>query len=68
MSFSFDTMVDEVMKVHPATIRVFLDFKFRCVGCPVAAFHTISDACGEHGVDREVFLSELCGMCTSDAM
>ncbi|HZT27706.1 MAG TPA: DUF1858 domain-containing protein [Pseudolabrys sp.] len=51
--------VDLVMRRWPATIRVFLDFRMRCVGCPFAAFHTIDDACREHGLDGDTFLRAL---------
>jgi hybrid cluster-associated redox disulfide protein len=54
-----DDLVDEVMRSHPTTIRVFLDFKMGCVGCPIACFHTVDDACGEHGIDRGAFLHAL---------
>jgi len=54
-----DDLVDEVMRSHPTTIRVFLDFKMGCVGCPIACFHTVDDACGEHGIDRRAFLQAL---------
>jgi len=37
-------LVDDVMTHWPSTIRVFLDFKFSCVGCPIACFHTVRDA------------------------
>lgn len=59
MSINFDTPVDDVMNAYPATIRTFLDFEFGCVGCPIATFHTVDDACSEHGVDREIFLEAL---------
>ena len=36
------------------TIRVFLDFKMGCVGCPIVSFHTVDHACIEHGVDYGV--------------
>jgi hybrid cluster-associated redox disulfide protein len=59
MSIGFDDIVGEVMTARPATIRVFLDFRMGCVGCPISAFHTVDDACKEHGVDREKFLAAL---------
>ncbi|HEY8335493.1 MAG TPA: DUF1858 domain-containing protein [Tardiphaga sp.] len=59
MSINLGALVDDVMNVWPSTIRVFLDFKFGCVGCPIAAFHTIDDACSAHGVDRTAFLKAL---------
>jgi hybrid cluster-associated redox disulfide protein len=27
---------------------VFLDFRMRCVGCPIATFHSVDEACDEH--------------------
>jgi hybrid cluster-associated redox disulfide protein len=59
MRIGFDTLVDDVMRDAPSTIRVFLDFKMRCVGCPIACFHSVDDACREHGVDRQRFLAAL---------
>jgi hybrid cluster-associated redox disulfide protein len=59
MSFSFHDLVDEVMTARPATIRVFLEHGMRCVGCPIASFHTVDDACREHGIDRDAFLRAL---------
>ena len=46
-----DDLVDDVMRGAPETIRVFLEFRMGCVGCPIACFHTVDDACREHGVD-----------------
>jgi hybrid cluster-associated redox disulfide protein len=52
-------LVDDVMRRWPATIRVFLSYKMRCVGCPIACFHTVDDACREHGTNRAQFLADL---------
>ncbi|MGJ5176598.1 DUF1858 domain-containing protein [Bradyrhizobium oligotrophicum] len=60
MPISFDELVDDVMRQKPETIRVFLAFGMRCVGCPIACFHNVADACREHGVDTDTFLSALC--------
>ncbi|SFJ04032.1 hybrid cluster protein-associated redox disulfide domain-containing protein [Bosea sp. OK403] len=59
MPIEFTTLVDEVMRRWPATIRIFLDHKMHCVGCPIACFHTIDDACREHGADRGQVLADL---------
>jgi hybrid cluster-associated redox disulfide protein len=59
MPIGFDDIVGEVMDARPATIRVFLDFRVGCVGCPIATFHSVGDACKEHGVDRDEFLAAL---------
>jgi hybrid cluster-associated redox disulfide protein len=61
MQIAVHMTVDEVMRRWPATIRVFLDHRMRCVGCPIASFHTIDDACREHGLDRTAFVAVLYG-------
>ena len=66
MPIGLDDIVGEVMNAQPATIRVFLDFRMGCVGCPIAAFHSVDDACREHGVDRDEFLAAL--RVTADAV
>ncbi len=43
-----DLSLAEIMSRWPATIRVFLDRRMRCVGCPIAPFHTLVDAAEEH--------------------
>ena len=59
MKIESDTLVDDVMRQTPATIRVFLDFRMKCVGCPIACFHTVEDACREHGIEMARFLAAL---------
>lgn len=54
-----DTLVADILQDHPACLRVFLDFKMLCVGCHVAPFHTIDDACLEHDIDLRTFLKVL---------
>jgi hybrid cluster-associated redox disulfide protein len=34
-----DMTVDQVMNRWPDSIRVFMDFRMGCVGCPIATFH-----------------------------
>ena len=51
--------VDDVMRLWPSTIRVFIRFKMHCVGCPIATFHRIIDACEEHDVPLQTFLAAL---------
>jgi hybrid cluster-associated redox disulfide protein len=51
--------VDEVMRRWPSTVRVFIDFRMNCVGCPIATFHSVDEACHEHHIDAQTFLSRL---------
>lgn len=59
MPIGFDDLVDDVMSSAPETIRVFFAFRMGCVGCPIGCFHTVDDACREHGIDRDAFLGTL---------
>ena len=51
--------VDDVMRRWPSTISLFLEFRMRCVGCPIATFHSIDEACEEHDVDTDAFLPRI---------
>lgn len=59
MSIHRSSVVDDLMRDRPVTIRVFLDFKLGCVGCPIARFHSVADACCEHEIDESAFLAAL---------
>lgn len=51
--------VDAVMRLWPGSIRIFLAYRMKCIGCPVGRLHTIEEACREHGVDPGAFLDDL---------
>ena len=51
--FSDDATMDEIMRRSPAAIRVVLQHGMLCVGCPIASFHTVSEAAREHGLNEE---------------
>ena len=55
-----DMTVDQVMNRWPASIRVFMDFRMGCVGCPIASFHSVDEASREHKIDGDAFLLALC--------
>jgi len=59
MAIERTTLVDDIMRQWPGTIRAFLDHRMNCPGCPIACFHTVEDACREHGVNAEAFLARL---------
>lgn len=45
-----DLSVAEIMSTWPSTIRVFLERRMHCVGCPIGPFHTLPDAAEEHSL------------------
>lgn len=54
-----DLALGDLMTAWPATIPVFLRHRMLCVGCLIAPFHTIADACAEYGLDEAEFTAEL---------
>lgn len=51
--------VDTIMDRWPETIRVFLDHNMSCIGCPVGAFHTLTDAAYEYRLTLAVLEDEM---------
>lgn len=47
------------MRRWPRTIRVFLDRRLRCVGCPFAPFHTLEEVSELHHDDLQALMSAL---------
>lgn len=54
-----DMPLDEIMRRWPQTVAIVMRHRMLCVGCAINPFHTISDACREHGVDEAAFTAEL---------
>lgn len=53
-----DMPIDELMRKWPAAIRVLIEWRMHCIGCPIGIFHTVSDACSAHEIDeREFFMA-----------
>jgi len=54
-----DLTLEDLLKLWPETEPVFLRHDMLCVGCPVAPFHTVSEACQEYELDPATFYQEL---------
>jgi len=52
-------LVSQILADHPQTVSVFLKYDMLCVGCLVAPFHTVEDACLEHDLDESAFRRDL---------
>ncbi|WP_378940920.1 DUF1858 domain-containing protein [Mesorhizobium sp. ANAO-SY3R2] len=57
--FNDDMTMDTIMRQWPGTIRVILGHGLICVGCPIASFHTVSDAAREHGLNEDALVRDL---------
>ena len=50
---------DALMRRWPRTIPVLIQHGMLCVGCPIAGFHTLTEACIQHGVEFTQFFAAL---------
>lgn len=64
MPIELTHLVGDVMRRWPATIRIFIDHGMHCIGCPIAGFHTVDEACREHGVGHICFVGRLRAVAT----
>ena len=54
-----DLSLAELFHRWPAAARPFLRHGAACVGCPMAPFHTVRDACAQYRLDEAAFRGEL---------
>lgn len=55
------TMVSDVLNRHPSTMRVFIDHRMACIGCVIAPYHTIEEACAEYNLEVDAIMREMVG-------
>lgn len=53
------TAVGDVLNRHPSTMRVFIDHGMACIGCVIAPYHTVEEACAEYNLTVEKFMHEV---------
>jgi hybrid cluster-associated redox disulfide protein len=54
-----NSTIAEFLAAAPAAARIFIGHKMHCVGCDIAPFETLADACGIYGVGVEEVFAEL---------
>lgn len=58
-SITTETVIEWVISKYPSTVPVFLRWRMQCVGCPIAPFESVADACAIYHHPTDLFLSEL---------
>lgn len=56
---SADSNVDELISRYPSTVPVFVRHRMVCVGCEVARFETLAEACEIYRRPLEPLLADL---------
>jgi hybrid cluster-associated redox disulfide protein len=58
-SISGDTLVEEILDRLPLAAQVFVGRRMHCVGCPIARFETLAEACGIYRQALDGMLADL---------
>lgn len=59
ISLDPEMTTDALMRRWPRTIPILIQHGMLCVGCPIAGFHTLREACVQHEVAFEPFMAAL---------
>lgn len=51
--------VAQLLDRHPEAMRLFIDRRMSCIGCSIAPYHTIEEACGEYDLPIDAVMREL---------
>jgi len=51
--------IAELLAAHPVAAQILVTRRMHCVGCDIAAFETIADACAIYGVAVDELLADL---------
>lgn len=58
--------VEDLLDRFPSAIPVFVSRRMQCIGCPVARFETVAEACAIYRMDTEHFIAEIAAIIGSD--
>jgi hybrid cluster-associated redox disulfide protein len=59
MQVTKDTIIADVLRANPESIRVFMKYDLGCIGCMGAAGESIEMGARMHGIDPEPLVKEL---------
>lgn len=48
-----DTSIQQILDRWPQTAPLLMHYKMLCIGCAVAPFHTLDEACAAHNLDEK---------------
>ena len=59
MKITKDMTIGEVVRSHPESVQVLMNFGMGCVGCPSAQAETLEEAAMVHGLKLEDLMAAL---------
>ncbi len=58
-TISEDTHIEQLLTRYPQAAQAFVQWRFACVGCWLACFHTLHDLTEIYGIDIQAFMADL---------
>lgn len=59
MLLTSSTTIAELLAGHPVAARVLVDRRMHCVGCELAPFETLGDACAVYGIAVDELVADI---------
>lgn len=54
-----DSIIGDIIKEKPETVKILMDYGMGCLGCPSAAMERLEQACEIHGIDLDEVLAKI---------
>ncbi len=51
--------VKELFNSEPQLVKMFMELKLHCIGCPMDEFHTLEDVAKENNLDLDRLLGKI---------
>ena len=58
-NLSPEMSVKELFDTEPMLIKMFMELKLDCIGCPMDEFHTLEDVAKENNLDLDRLLGKI---------
>lgn len=59
MKANKDTMILDLLQMHPDLVGLLMAHGLHCIGCMLAANETIEEACMAHGLSVDLLLKDV---------
>lgn len=59
MKVTKDSIIGDVLDMHPEVAELFFEIGMHCLGCPASRGETIAQACDVHGANADELISKL---------
>lgn len=59
MKITKDSIIGDILDMHPETAQFFYEIGMHCLGCPASRGESVAEACAVHGTDPDVLIDKI---------